>query len=125
LAAPSAAASSEQLIPVQPNAARTAGTLKKGELAHPDDQGTHFSTHFLNLFFNFSFKAIQMNKLFSSIRSFAIEEDGAQVIEYALIIAVVSIALVVALRALTTSGGGSFSSFIGRVANCLTTSSCQ
>ena len=42
-----------------------------------------------------------MNKLFNSIRSFAIEEDGAQVIEYALIIAVVSIALVVALQAIT------------------------
>ncbi len=42
-----------------------------------------------------------MNKLFNSIRSFAIEEDGAQVVEYALIIAVVSIALVIALRALT------------------------
>ena len=35
-----------------------------------------------------------MDKLLSSIRSFAVEEDGAQVIEYALIIAVVSIVLV-------------------------------
>ena len=60
-----------------------------------------------------------MNQLFSSIRSFAIEEDGAQVVEYALIIAVVSIALVVALKALTASNG-SFSTFIGRVTTCLT-----
>ena len=64
-----------------------------------------------------------MNKLFSAVndfvRSFAKEEDGSQVVEYALIIAVVSIALVVALRALTT--GTSFSGFITRVANCLAT----
>ena len=55
------------------------------------------------------------------LRSFAKEEDGAQVVEYALIIAVVSIALVIALRAL---GGGSFNTFIGRVTNCLTTATC-
>lgn len=54
-----------------------------------------------------------------SIRSFARDEEGAQVVEYALIIAVVSIILVVALRELT---GTSFSGFIGRVATCLTTS---
>jgi pilus assembly protein Flp/PilA len=53
---------------------------------------------------------------------FAREEDGSQVIEYALIIAVVSIALVVALKALTT--GTTFSSFITRVQNCLTTTTC-
>jgi pilus assembly protein Flp/PilA len=64
-----------------------------------------------------------MNNLFNSIRSFAMEEDGAQVIEYALIIAVVSIALVVALRALT-SNGGSFSNFIARVGTCLTGTNC-
>jgi pilus assembly protein Flp/PilA len=54
-----------------------------------------------------------------SIRSFARDEEGAQVVEYALIIAVVSIILVVALRDLT---GTSFSGFIARVATCLTTS---
>lgn len=48
---------------------------------------------------------------------FAREEDGSQVIEYALIIAVVSIALVVALQALTT--GTTFNSFINRVQTCL------
>lgn len=62
-----------------------------------------------------------MDKLFASIRSFAIEEDGAQVVEYALIIAVVSIALVVALRGITN---GNFSAFIARVNTCLTTSAC-
>jgi pilus assembly protein Flp/PilA len=64
-----------------------------------------------------------MNKLLKlagqSVRSFVQEDDGAQVVEYALIIAVVSIILVVALRNLT---GTSFDGFITRVATCLTTS---
>lgn len=64
-----------------------------------------------------------MDKLTNALRSFLREEDGAQVIEYALIIAVVSIALVIALSALTKNGGG-FTTFIGRVTNCLTTSTC-
>ena len=59
----------------------------------------------------------------NSIRSFVKDEEGAQVVEYALIIAVVSIALVIALKALTSSGGG-FASFITRVTNCLTTAVC-
>lgn len=63
-----------------------------------------------------------MNQLISSIRSFAIEEDGAQVVEYALIIAVVSITLVIALRGLTNGTG--FANFISRVTNCLTTNAC-
>ena len=58
-----------------------------------------------------------MNQLMQSIRSFAVEEDGSQVIEYALIIAVVSITLVVALRDIT---GTSFAAFITRVGTCLT-----
>jgi len=62
-----------------------------------------------------------MDKLLSSIRSFAIEEDGSQVIEYALIIAVVSIALVIALSAIT---GASMSGFINRVADCLAGPTC-
>lgn len=68
-----------------------------------------------------------MNKAFNAIKksifSFTKEEDGAQVVEYALIIAVVSIALVVALQALTANGGG-FSQFITRVTTCLTTAVC-
>ena len=50
------------------------------------------------------------------------EEDGAQVVEYALIIAVISVALVLALDALTV--GGSFANFIGRVSTCLTAAPC-
>lgn len=56
-----------------------------------------------------------------SIQSFAGDEQGAQVVEYALITAVVSIVLVVALRGLTGTG---FSDFITRVTHCLTTASC-
>jgi pilus assembly protein Flp/PilA len=59
--------------------------------------------------------------LAQSAGSFLREEDGSQVIEYALIIAVVSIALVVALNGLT---GTNFSGFITRVGNCLTGGTC-
>ena len=52
---------------------------------------------------------------------FAKEEEGAQVVEYALIIAVVSIGLVTALDLL---GGADFLTFVGRVGDCLTTAAC-
>ena len=65
-----------------------------------------------------------MNKFFTqvnnSIRSFAKEEEGAQVVEYALIIAVVSIGLVLGLRGLN----GNFAAFITRVGNCLNGGAC-
>lgn len=57
-----------------------------------------------------------------STRGFLRDDDGAQIVEYALIIAVISIALIVALRALTT--GASFTTFIAHVGNCLTGVSC-
>jgi pilus assembly protein Flp/PilA len=50
------------------------------------------------------------------------EEDGAQVVEYALIIAVISIGLVLALQPLIV--GNSFTDFITRVSTCLTTAVC-
>lgn len=52
-----------------------------------------------------------------SIWSFAKEDEGAQVVEYALIIAVVSIALVLALK--TAFGTTPFSTFLARVTKCL------
>lgn len=55
-------------------------------------------------------------------KRFITEEDGAQVVEYALIIAVVSIGLVVALQPLLL--GNSFGSFITRFGKCLTTGPC-
>jgi pilus assembly protein Flp/PilA len=61
-----------------------------------------------------------LNVVKSSACNFALEEDGAQVIEYALIVAVVSIALVIGLKDLNNN----FNTFISRVANCLTTTTC-
>jgi pilus assembly protein Flp/PilA len=60
-----------------------------------------------------------MNQILNYFRSFAREDEGAQVIEYALIIAVVSIALVLGLQGLD----GNWAAFIARVATCLTTAS--
>ena len=51
-----------------------------------------------------------------------IDDEGAQVVEYALIIATVSIALVIALQALVTDG--TFGAFVGRVVSCLTGGTC-
>ena len=56
------------------------------------------------------------------LTKFLHEEDGAQVVEYALIIAVVSIALVLALQPLTLDAN--FSNFIARVSSCLTAAGC-
>jgi len=67
---------------------------------------------------------IVLNTFSNFLKAFMKDEEGAQVVEYALIIAVVSIALVVALRALTNGGGG-FAQFITRVTTCLTgTAAC-
>ena len=66
-----------------------------------------------------------LNTVNNSIRSFAKDEEGAQVVEYALIIAVVSIALVILLRGLLGgTSAGAFSTFITRVQACLGTSTC-
>lgn len=62
-----------------------------------------------------------MNQFTQFVRTFAREEDGAQVVEYALIIAVVSIALVIALSSIA---GTNFADFISRVDACLTTATC-
>jgi pilus assembly protein Flp/PilA len=63
-----------------------------------------------------------MNTLTNFLQTFLREDDGAQVVEYALIIAVVSIALVIALSALTDT---SFDGFISRVAACLSGPTCE
>jgi len=67
-----------------------------------------------------------MNKLIQSFRNGAVEfardEEGAQVVEYALLIAEVSIALVSALGALVKDT--SFTGFITRVKTCLTGVTC-
>jgi pilus assembly protein Flp/PilA len=62
-----------------------------------------------------------MNKLLASIRLFAMEDDGAQIVEYALIIAVIALTLTIALSNLT---GPNFSGFTGRVSDCLMLATC-
>jgi pilus assembly protein Flp/PilA len=52
------------------------------------------------------------------LRRFLRKDNGAQIIEYALIVAVVSIALVLALQPVFLSG--QIGNFIGRLTNCLT-----
>jgi pilus assembly protein Flp/PilA len=59
-----------------------------------------------------------MNKLLQSVGAFVREEDGSEVVEYALIIAVVSIGLVVALGVTSGGIGGAFATLITRVTNC-------
>jgi pilus assembly protein Flp/PilA len=64
----------------------------------------------------------QLSKIIpGAIKRFIRDEEGAQVVEYALIIAVVSIALVLAIQGLTN---GNFADFIARVDACLTTATC-
>lgn len=50
------------------------------------------------------------------------DEEAAQIVEYAFIIAVISLALIVALQPLTLDAG--FGSVIQKVTNCLTSASC-
>lgn len=59
-----------------------------------------------------------MNQFLQSIRSFASDDEGAQIVEYALIIAVISLGLILMLMPAT--GGLDFTGFITRVNNCLT-----
>ena len=62
-----------------------------------------------------------INSLKTTAVEFSREEDGAQVVEYALVIALVSIGLAIAL---STAFGGSaspaFSSLVTRVKSCFT-----
>ncbi len=68
-----------------------------------------------------------MNKfilaIHKSVGSFVQNEEGAQVVEYALIIAVVSIGLVVALGSSATGLQKSFTTLISRVTTCFTAGS--
>ena len=57
-----------------------------------------------------------LSTLKSGIANFARDEEGAQIVEYALIIALVSIALAIALSLM---GGGALTDFVQRVTNCL------
>ena len=65
-----------------------------------------------------------MNAIKNAIANFAREEDGAQVVEYALIIAVVSIGLVAALGTGTNNIKDNFTGFLSRIETCLKGVSC-
>ena len=65
-----------------------------------------------------------MKSLNNAISTFVQEEDGAQVVEYALIIAVVSIVLVLALGNSTTGISSKFAAFVTRIGTCLSTGTC-
>ena len=60
-----------------------------------------------------------MNQLMQSIRAFAVEEEGSEVVEYALIIALVSIVLALALGNATTGLGSAFAALVTRVSDLL------
>jgi pilus assembly protein Flp/PilA len=62
----------------------------------------------------------------TSISSFVKEEDGAQVVEYALIIAVISIALVGALNSSVGTGGlsAAFTALTTKVGLCFSSGTC-
>lgn len=62
-----------------------------------------------------------MNSFLNAAQQFIADDEGAQVVEYALIIAVVSIILVIALSDLDGTG---FNNFIARVNTCLTGGTC-
>ena len=64
-----------------------------------------------------------LNTVNNSIRSFAKDEEGSQVVEYALIIAVVSIGLVLALSNTTTGIGSAFAKLVSRLTTCFTAGS--
>lgn len=63
-----------------------------------------------------------MNQILQSLRAFMTDDEGAQIVEYALIIAVVSIGLILLL--MPAANGLNFQAFITRVNTCLTTGPC-
>ena len=60
----------------------------------------------------------------NAVMKFSRDEEGAQVVEYALIIAVVSIALVLALGNSATGITSKFAAFVTRIGTCLSTGTC-
>ena len=59
-----------------------------------------------------------LSKVNNSVRAFVKEEEGAQIVEYALIIAVVSLGLILLMIPLVGSGGA-FQGWINKVIACL------
>ncbi len=64
-----------------------------------------------------------MNHIVELFRGLAVEEEGAQIVEYALIIAAVSLALIGLLITLAADDG-QFTAFVTRVGTCLSGGAC-
>ncbi len=64
-----------------------------------------------------------MNAVAENLARFIQDESGSQVVEYALIIAVVSIGLVVALGDATIGLKSSFATLVTRITTCFTVGS--
>lgn len=69
---------------------------------------------------------MEQNTLLKGVKNgvvtFANDEEGAQIVEYALIIAVVSIALIVLMATLVN--GPAMTTWIGHVTSCLSGTGC-
>lgn len=63
-----------------------------------------------------------MNKLLSRMRRFSSDEEGAQIVEYSLIIAVVSIGLILLMKDGALFSG--FTAWMSRVTTCLGAGPC-
>jgi len=67
-----------------------------------------------------------MNKFLKSLglsaQSFLRDEEGAQIIEYALVVAVISIAIILAMKSSLTNN--MFNGWLARVQSCLTSTTC-
>lgn len=53
------------------------------------------------------------------------DEEGAQIVEYALIIAAISLGLLIALQALPISASQGIGSLVTRIVDCLTGNGCK
>jgi len=65
-----------------------------------------------------------LNATQKMVADFAREEDGAQIVEYGMIIGAVSLVLIAMLSALGSSGGA-FTTMVGKVKTCLGGGACS
>jgi pilus assembly protein Flp/PilA len=65
-----------------------------------------------------------MNGLIKSSAGFLCEDDGSQVVEYALVIALLTIVLALALNSVANGLASTFQDLANTVKTCFTSSSC-
>lgn len=66
-----------------------------------------------------------LSSMQQQLRGLAVEEDGAQIIEYALIVAVVSLGLILLVQSGLLGNSGGFSDWLDDVTTCLTAATCS